>query len=112
MASIITSQSHARNETRTTSRHWTAAPVGAGRRTIKATWLTMTEARAQAVGVGDDEPEAPAVYLSRSIMRRICGGSHIPRPLAVGTPRLLSAIAMPYHDVIPPRRSSATMGAS
>ena len=25
---------------------------------------------------------------------------------------LVDAIAMPYHDVIPPRRSSATMGAS
>jgi hypothetical protein len=40
-------------------------------------------------------------------MGRTCAGSHIPRPAAVGTPRLLSAIAMPYHDVIPPRCSSA-----
>jgi hypothetical protein len=52
------------------------------------------------------------VRLNRSITRRSCRGSHIPRPVAVGTPRLLSSIAMPYHDVIPSRRNSATMGAN
>jgi hypothetical protein len=51
-------------------------------------------------------------YLSRVITRRSWAGSHIPRPVAVGTPRLLSTIAIPYHDVTPPRRISATMGAS
>jgi hypothetical protein len=37
---------------------------------------------------------------------------HIPRPLTVGTPRLLGSIAIPYHDVIPARRNSATIGAN
>ena len=36
----------------------------------------------------------------------------LPRPVAVGTLRLLSAIAVPYRDVVPLCRSSATMGAS
>jgi hypothetical protein len=51
-------------------------------------------------------------YLSLSITRRTCPGSHIPRPVAVGKPSLLSSMAIPYHDVIPLRRSSATIGAS
>jgi hypothetical protein len=55
---------------------------------------------------------AAASRASRSITRRTCAGSHIPRPVAVGTQRLLSAVAMPYHDVTPLRRSSATMGAN
>ena len=53
-----------------------------------------------------------AMARARAITRWTCFGSHIPRPVAVRTPRLLSAIAIPYHDVIPPRRNSATMGAS
>jgi hypothetical protein len=56
-------------------------------------------------------PLARALYLSRSITRR-CPGSHIPRPVMVGTPRLLSSIATPYQDVTPSRRSSATIGAN
>jgi hypothetical protein len=36
---------------------------------------------------------------------------HRPFPVAVGTPRPLSALAMPFSDVIPPRRMSAMMGA-
>jgi hypothetical protein len=53
-----------------------------------------------------------APYFRRSITRRTWPGSQIPRPVAVGTPRLLSALAIPYQDVIPLRRSSATIGAS
>ena len=48
-----------------------------------------------------------APYLSRSITRRTCPGSQIPRPVAVGTPRLLSSFAIPYHDVIQRRQSVA-----
>jgi hypothetical protein len=55
---------------------------------------------------------AAASRANRSITRRTCAGSHIPGPVAVGTQRLLSAVAMPYHDVTPLRRSSATMGAN
>ena len=44
--------------------------------------------------------------------RRTCPGSHIPRRVAVGTPRLLSSVAVPYHEVMPLARISATMAAS
>jgi YVTN family beta-propeller protein len=45
-------------------------------------------------------PEPNSSYLSRFIMRMTCEGSHIPRPVAVGKPRLLSSMAMPYHDAL------------
>jgi hypothetical protein len=50
-------------------------------------------------------------YLIRAMTRRTCPGSHTPFPVAVGTPRLLSSMAIPYHDVTPPRyMSAATAG--
>jgi hypothetical protein len=55
---------------------------------------------------------AAADYLSRASTRRTCGASHVPRPVAVGTPRVLRALAMPCSDVTPAACISATMGAT
>jgi hypothetical protein len=53
---------------------------------------------------------AAADYLSRASTRLTCGASHVPRPVAVGTPRVLRALAMPCSDVTPAACISATMG--
>jgi hypothetical protein len=58
------------------------------------------------------ERRAGAGYLSRSITSRTHVALHTPRRLAVGMPRLLSSIAMPYQEVTPLAHSPATMGAS
>ncbi len=56
--------------------------------------------------------------MTRTRASALCSFHHaahlprLPNPAVVGTPRRLSSIAIAYHDVIPPRRSSATMGAS
>ncbi len=49
---------------------------------------------------------------SRFITRQTCDASQIPRPVTVGMPRRLSSLAIPYQDVIPLCRKSATIGAS
>jgi hypothetical protein len=60
----------------------------------------------------DDLLRPAAAYLSRARTRRTCGASHVPRPVAVGTPRVLRALAMPWSDVTPAACISATMGAT
>jgi hypothetical protein len=47
---------------------------------------------------------------SRASTRRTCDESPCPFPVTVGTPRTLSALAMPLNDVLPAARKAMMMG--
>jgi hypothetical protein len=49
---------------------------------------------------------------NRASTRRTCDESHCPFPVMVGTPRTLSALAMPFNDVAPAVRKAVMMGAT